>query len=118
MIEKTTSGNISGWIYLDLPKGENVFAHRIADKFSNTLRGVARYISHGDNTDDLPILVSDKGYGFVLATSSPAYFCDIAAYSTYICMEETQIDYYFVAGSDQQDILMAYNWLIDTHVFK
>ena len=118
MIEKTTSGNISGWIYLDLPKGENVFAHRIADKFSNTLRGIARYISHGDNTDDLPILVSDKGYGFVLATSSPAYFCDIAAYSTYICMEEMQIDYYFVAGSNQQDILTTYNWLIDAHVFK
>lgn len=112
IIEKAPGGNMSGWIYLDLPKVENVFAHRIADKFSNNLRGVARYISHDDNTDDLPILVSDKSYGFVLATSSPAYFCDIAVYGTYFCMEETQIDYYFVAGDDKQDILTTYQWLI------
>lgn len=112
MIERAPMGNMCSWLYLEWPKGESIYAHRIADKFSTSLRGVTRYISHGDNTDDLPLLVSDKGYGILMATDAPTFCCDIATYGSYICAEkEEQLDYYFIVGSSNGDVLAAYEWL-------
>ena len=111
-IDVTPRGMIRSWIYLKWQKGENIFGHRIADKLGTNLRGSARYISHGDNSEDLPLLISDKGYGLVIASDGPVFTCDIAAYGSYVYTENIkQMDFYFIAGKDKDTILSAYEFL-------
>lgn len=111
-IDITPRGMIRSWLFLKWQKGENIFGHRIADKLGTSLRGSARYISHGDNSEDLPLLISDKGYGLVIASDGPVFTCDIAAYGSYVYTENIkQMDFYFIAGKDKDTILSAYEFL-------
>lgn len=111
-IDVTPKGMVRSWLYLDWQKGEHIFGHRIADKFGMNLRGTARYISHGELTEDLPLLISDKGYGIVIASDGPTYCCDISTYGSYIYTENIkQLDYYFIVGKDTNTILSAYEFL-------
>lgn len=58
----------------------------------------------------MPLMFSDKGYGIVPAAGAPVIFCDIAAYGTGFLMENAeQIDYYFIAGRQKDEIVDA--WL-------
>ena len=112
MMERSMQGDFCSWMYFDFAKGEKIYAHRIADKFSTSLRGVSRYFSHGSNTKDLPMLVSEKGYGFVMATDSPAFFCDILSYGSFICTEkEEKLDYYFLKAQNDRKLLEVFEWL-------
>lgn len=112
MMERSMQGNTCSWLYFDFPKGEKIYAHRISDKFSTNLRGVARYFSHGSNTKDLPLLASEKGYGFVMATDAPTFFCDIPSYGSFICMEkEEKLDYYFLGTQNDAKLLEVFEWL-------
>lgn len=110
--ERDVNGMISSRMYMEFAKGEHVYAHRIAHKCSENLRGITRYISHGTNTDDLPLLISDRGYGIVFATDFPAFFCDIMTYGSFVCVEDAKLDYYIITGSDPDDILTQYYTLI------
>ena len=96
---------------MEWQKGENVYAMGEEDKAGINLRGSARYISHDSGPHELPLLLSDKGYGILPASDHPAYCCDIPAYGTYLCMEESRIDYYFIAGKRQNTILNGYAYL-------
>lgn len=59
-----------------------------------------------------PFLVSDKGYGILPLTQSPAIFCDLPAYGSYLYTEcQNQADYYFIAGKTQNTLLNAYAYL-------
>lgn len=111
-IEVTQSGMVRSWLYLDWQKAESIFGHRIADKLGSNLRKTARYISHGDNSDDLPLLLSDKEYGIVIASDGPTFCCDIPTYGSYLYTENIkQMDYYFIVGKDTDTILSAYEFL-------
>ncbi|MCM1190934.1 MAG: AAA family ATPase [Butyrivibrio sp.] len=97
------------WLFLELQKGEQLFAMGPAGQGGLKLRGGARYISTGEG---LPFLLSDKGYGILPASSGPVISCDIPAYGTYLYLEgQGQQDYYFVAGKQQQNIINAYKFL-------
>ncbi len=112
MIEKNAQGKNCSWLYLDWQKNESIFAHRIAEKLSANLRKAARYISHGTNTDDLPLLFSDKGYGIVPATDKDVFVCDLPAYGSYLCVEKEELlDYYFMVGKDAGAVIEAYKQL-------
>lgn len=76
------------------------------------LRGSARYIFHETDTGNLPFLLSDKGYGLLLAADGPAICCDIPIYGSYLYTEQSFIDYYFIAGKRQNTILNAYAYLL------
>ncbi len=111
-IEVSAKGAAQSWLYLDWQKDENIFGHRIADKLGANIRKSARYISHGNNTNDLPMLISDKGYGIVIATDGVSLVCDIPVYGSYIFAEQAQqMDYYFIAGKNTDAILKAYQFL-------
>lgn len=76
------------------------------------MRGTARYISNEDG-ENLPLLFSDKKYGLVFAAESPVICCDIPAYGTYLYAEnEVQMDYYFIKGRNQKEILNSYAALL------
>lgn len=99
------------WLFLDWQKGENLYGLGTGAQGGMKLNGSARYISHSD-PEELPFLLSDKGYGIVLASSNPAVFCDIPVYGSYLYVEkETQMDWYFIAGKRQNTIMNAYAYL-------
>lgn len=100
------------WLFLELQKNEQLFAGTFdpAVQGALKLRSSARYISTGTG---LPLLLSDQGYGLLPAVSGTVISCDIPAYGTYLYMDgQTQQDYYFIAGKQQQNILNAYRLLI------
>lgn len=91
------------WLYLDWAKGENIYGIGPNGKKRIKLRGAARYISYGENAGKLPLILSDKGYGIVIGAKSPVICCDIPAYGSYIHGEnEEWIDYYFIAGNEEE----------------
>ena len=114
-IDVTPRGMVRSWLYLKWQKDENIFGHRIADKLGPNLRGSARYISHGNNSEDLPLLISNKGYGMVIASDGLTFTCDINTYGSYIYTENIkQMDYYFIAGKDKDTILSEYEFIRQT----
>ena len=99
------------WLFLDWPKGEVLYGLGAGDKPGIKLRGTARYISHDDGSE-LPLLLSDNGYGILVATNKPVFCCDISVYGSYLCAEnEQQLDYYFIGGKKQVTIMNAYAYL-------
>lgn len=99
------------WLFLDWPKGEMLYGVGAGEKAGIKLRGTARYISHEDG-GELPLLLSDKGYGIVLATQKPVICCDVSVYGSYLCVEDTQqMDYYFIGGKKQATVMNACAYL-------
>ncbi|MCM1261342.1 MAG: AAA family ATPase [Butyrivibrio sp.] len=100
------------WVFFDWQKNENIYGMGTADVSGLNLRNTARYISHGNNINELPFILSDKGYGILAATDNPTICCDIPTYGSYICTEHSsQIDFYFIAGKQQKTIINAYAYL-------
>ena len=115
-IENGTGGGVRTWLYLDWQKKENLYGMGAGDTAGLRLRGSARYISHagtcGTASGELPFILSDQGYGIVVAADSPIMCCDIPAYGSYLYAEnEEQIDFYFITGKRQNTILNAYAYL-------
>lgn len=111
-IEPGIGGRNRAWLYLDWQKGETLYGLGAQGNGGMKLRGTARYISHGENAEDLPFVLSDQGYGLLVATDGPAICCDISTYGSWISAEkEAQLDYYFIAGKKQNTIMNAYAYL-------
>lgn len=111
-VETQTDGRTKTWFYPEWQKKETVYGMGTEGAAGLNLRGGARYISGAESGGDLPFLLSDQGYGIVLATDSPVLCCDIPAYGTYIhADDESRIDFYFITGKRQNTILNAYAYL-------
>ncbi len=105
-IEAGAGGQMRTWLYLDWAKGENLYGIGPKGRGEIKLRGTARYISHGENGEELPLLLSDRGYALVMAAESQVIFCDIPVYGSYLHGEnEKWIDYYFIAGNGEKEIM-------------
>lgn len=116
-LESIADGRFRTWLYLDWQKKETVYGMGAGDNAGLNLRKTARYISHiGGNKSsafELPFILSDQGYGIVLAADSPAMSCDIPTYGSYLYTEsEQQMDFYFITGKRQNTIMNAYAYLI------
>lgn len=97
------------WLFLDWQKEEKLYGLGDADTAAIPLRGSARYLSQNGM---LPFLLSDKGYGILLASDGPAFSCDIPTYGSYLYTEGAgQMDYYFIAGKQANTILAAFDYL-------
>ena len=94
--------------FLDLKKSDKLYAF-YQDEPLLSLRSSGRYLS--DSRGGVPLIFSDKGYGFVPAVSS-SIFCDIAAYGTYFSEEGDSLDYYVIICKQQKDIENAYHYLL------
>ena len=115
-IENGTGGGVRTWLYLDWQKKENLYGMGAGETAGLHLRGSARYISHagtcGTDSGELPFILSDQGYGIVVAADSPVMCCDIPVYGSYLhAGNEEQIDFYFITGKRQNTILNAYDYL-------
>ncbi len=131
-LEGAAGGRMKIWLYPDWPKNETVYAMGAGETKGMNIRKTARYISHKDQPvfnahnsmapgqkpqavtapGTLPFLLSEKGYGIVLAADSPVICCDLPTYGTYLCaQQEVQMDYYFITGKRPATILNAYAYL-------
>ncbi len=115
-LESTVDGRFRTWLYLDWQKKETVYGMGAGDAAGLNLRKTARYISHIAGNEaknaELPFLLSDQGYGIVLAADGPVMSCDIPAYGSYLYTEgERQMDFYFITGKRQNTIMNAYAYL-------
>lgn len=111
-LESTAEGRFKTWLYLDWQKKETIYGMGAGDSAGMNLRKTARYISHGNNIGELPFILSDQGYGMVLAADSPVMCCDIPTYGSYLHAEsEEQMDFYFITGKRQNTIMNAYAYL-------
>lgn len=111
-IENGPEGKMRSWLYLDWQKKETLYAVGGEGKAGIKLQAAARYISHGEHAQELPFLISDKGYGILPVTEADCLFCNIPAYGSYLHTEnKDQMDYYFIGGGTQKAIMDGYAFL-------
>ena len=110
-MEPGTGRNMKNWLFLNWTKGENLYAPIAKERDWLPLKGTARCISHGGGAEGLPLLVSDRGYGILLAADGPAVCCDIPAYGSYLYTESPQMDFYFLVGKRPATVLNAAAYL-------
>ena len=113
LMDKTSKGDMRSWLYVDWQKGENLYGLGPNKEISANLRGAARYLSHESAGDsEFPFLLSDKGYGILIASDGPTFCCDISSYGSYLYTENVMMmDYYFITGKRSAAILSAYAYL-------
>ncbi len=108
-IENGPDGKMRSWLYLDWQKKETLYAAGGEGQAGIKLQAAARYISHGEHAQQLPFLISDKGYGILPVTEADCLFCNIPAYGSYLYTEnKDQMDYYFIGGGTQKAIMDGY----------
>ena len=107
---EVSGGKMCAWQYFTFAKGEKLYAMGGPKDVGIELRGQSRYISA---KGELPFLLSDKGYGILVVSTNPVICCDIPAYGSFLCLENMhQVDYYFIAGKNQNAILSACGYLL------
>lgn len=111
-VDLSARGAMLSRLYFNWLKNETICALGPDGKPGTSLRGTARYIMHGEDTAELPFILSDNGYGILIASDGPTFCCDISNYGSYLYTENaSQLDYYFIAGKSARTILSAYAYL-------
>ncbi len=100
------AGKTKAWQFFDFKK-QQLYSPGIGGKEGLQLSGKAYYISESGDGKELPFILSDKGYGILIASDKTAVCCDIPAYGSYFAIEENQIDYYFIVGKGQQGLVQT-----------
>lgn len=109
LLEKPTFGPPRARLYLDWAKNEVLAALGTGIRANLPLKNVARYISHNKRVNKLPMVVSDKGYGLVVASGEPVFCCTLPTHGMHVCVENTDIlDYYFIIGKNAEEIISTY----------
>lgn len=100
------------WTYFDWPRNEKLLAKGILAEDLERMNQKARYISFGQKTLRMPLLVSEYGYGIAVAAGQTVMCCDIPMYGSYLYTDGAdQIDYYFLYGGNYESILEMYKRL-------
>lgn len=101
------------WLFLDWKREEQLYTPGTGGKAGFKLSGSARYLSAEKDSKEYPFLLSDKGYGILMATKQPVICCDIPTYGSYLSIEgDEQMDFYFITGKNQNDVISAYGKLL------
>lgn len=110
LIESSVSGCRSR-LFPDWDKKEKLYAAGGGGKAGIALEKTARYISHG-SAEELPFLISDRGYGLLIASADPVIACTVPVYGSQLCMEnKEELDFYFIAGKRPDTLLNACAYL-------
>lgn len=112
ILEKPTFGSPRARLYLEWAKNETLSALGTGTRATLSLKGTARYISHTGRVERLPMLVSDRGYGIVIAADDPVLGCTLPTYGSHLCAEQAEIlDYYVLVGKNTEEIISVYGKL-------
>ncbi len=89
---------------LSFDKGERLFGLGQAEEGVWNLRGTTQYLHQANLKIALPVLLSEKGWGILSSTQSPAIFSD-TGYGSYLYTEADEfLDYYFLAGENLNQV--------------
>ena len=98
-------------LFLDWQEEEDLFGLGQAEEGILNLRGTTQYLNQANMKIAIPLLLSTIGYGILLSTGSPAIFND-TQYGSYLYTEaDHQMDYYFIAGENFDQIIKGYRIL-------
>ncbi len=98
-------------LHLVFQPDEHLYGLGQAEEGVLDLRGTTQYVHQANRKIGIPFLVSNKGYGLLLATGSPVIFED-TQYGTYLHTEaDLEMDYYFIAGETMDDVIHGYREL-------
>lgn len=112
LLERPSFGYPRARLFLDWAKNETLFALGTGIRATLPLNNAARYISHNARVDKLPMVISDRGYGLVVASGNPVFCCTLPTHGTHICAEHTEVlDYYFIIGKNSEEIISTYGEL-------
>ena len=91
-------------LHLDFAPEEHLYGLGQAEEGVWNLRHTTQYLHQANLKIAVPMLLSDKGYGILLSTQSPAIFND-TQYGTYMYTEADEyLDYYFLAGECADEV--------------
>lgn len=75
------------------------------------LRGQTVYVHQANRKIAVPMLLSSLGYGILMDTYSPLIFNDTVTGSYLYTEADDELDYYFIAGNDMNDVVREYRCL-------
>ena len=75
------------------------------------LRGTVQYLHQANRKIAVPFLVSNRNYGLLFATGSPAVFQDTQYGSYFYTEADPEMDYYFIAGENLDQVIGGYRYL-------
>lgn len=130
-LEAAPDGTLRSWLFLSWFKREHLCCPCPGDSDGKPadqrefleLNGQARYISQGapapmsnpafrKSAAALPLVISDKGYGILMASDGPTVCCDIRPAGPYLYTEtQDQLDFYFLSGKWRENIWNSYEYL-------
>lgn len=88
------------WEFFEFGKDSNLVAKGVLENRNMRMGLSARYISFGENCEEMPALFSPKGYELIFPEKRKILCCSIPMYGPYIAFENTDmIDYYFKISS-------------------
>ncbi len=98
-------------LYVNWQQDEKLYGLGQSQEGVLNLRRTTQYVHQANMKIAIPMLISTKGYGILLSTGSPAIFND-TPYGSYLYTEaDVQMDYYFIAGENFDDIIKGYRFL-------
>lgn len=94
-------------LYLTFEENERLYGLGQAEEGVWNLRHTTQYLHPANLKIPLPVLLSDKNWGILLSTQSPAVFND-TQYGSYLHTEaDSYLDYYFIAAETPGEITAA-----------
>lgn len=91
-------------LYLAFEENERLYGLGQAEEGVWNLRHTAQYLHPANLKIPLPVLLSEKSWGIMLSTQSPAIFND-TQYGSYLYTEaDSYLDYYFIAAKTPKEV--------------
>lgn len=98
-------------LYLAFTADERLFGLGQAEEGVWNLRNTVQYLHQANLKIANPLLLSDRGWGILLSTQSPAIFSD-TQYGSYLYTDaDRYLDYYFLAGKRADEIIDGFRRL-------
>ena len=98
--------------FFDFDLSHKLYAYGESNRAHLPLNRVARYISFGNSRLKAPCVISEKGYGIVIAHDATVLFNSIPTYGSFISLTDAQyFDYFFFTGTSEEDFIKKYNWI-------
>ncbi len=98
-------------LYLEWQEGEALYGLGQQEEGCLNLRGTTVFLHQANKKIAIPFLISSLGYGILVDTYSPMIFND-TEFGSYLYTEaDTEMDYYFLYGSNMDGVIRGYRYL-------
>ena len=96
------------WLRLNFDEDEALYGLGQQEEGFGSLRGKKVFLHQGNRKIAIPVLVSVKGYGFMINTYSPAIFSDTDEGSYFYTEADEEMDFFFMNGKNPDGVVKEY----------